>query len=63
MINKIRSLNNVQKSLVCLFVLNFFLEGLYRGLFDISSRSQIEEIQIGVGIVSLVGIFLFKSKS
>ena len=62
MIEKIKSLNNVQKSLVCLFVLNFFLVNLYRGLFDLGT-SQAEEIQIGVGIVSLVGIFLFKSKS
>ena len=61
MINKIKSLNNVQKSLVCLFVLNFFLRDLYCGLFDIYWH-QADNIQIGVGIVSILGIFLFKSK-
>ena len=60
MIRKLRNLNNLQKGLLCLFIFNFFLNGFYRRTLELSYSS--DEFQMGVGVVSLIGIFLFRSK-
>ena len=59
--NKLKNLNDLQKGLVCLFVLNLFLSDIYFRVFGLRG-DEIEVFQVGVGVVSLMGVFLFKSK-
>ena len=61
MIRKLKNLNNLQKGLLCLFVFNFFLTDIYYRVFGLRG-DEVEVFQFGVGVVSLMGIFLFKSK-
>ena len=68
------NLNNTQKTLIVLFILNFFLGGLYQniyqdpqdGMWGITGESLNGDeltIMIGVSIALLIGIFLFKSRN
>ena len=61
----IDNLNNTQKTLLILFILNPFLGGLYQTIkgsgWDLDDDELL--IMIGVSLALLVGVFLFKSKN
>ena len=69
----IDNLNNTQKILLVLFILNPFLSGLYQTIDPTKTRGRGRSthifnddellIMIGVSLALLVGVFLFKSKN
>ena len=56
----IKKLNNIQKTLILLFVFNIFSRELYEIIPDVSDE---DPLWYGFFIVCIIGIILFQSKN